>query len=111
MTKPKSSSTFRCQNHDPVDNSNTSERKYIHKTLNVTANEYTAEYIHSNRLFNVFVFGLPRSGTSMMTKIKKTFWLFSPNRHRRPSLNTKDHTTSINQWLLQPRLLLKFPCA
>lgn len=36
---------------------------------NIQRQEHTEDYIEKNKLFNVFVFGLPRSGTSMMTHI------------------------------------------
>lgn len=39
------------------------------KVYTISSKEYSKEYIEKNKLFNVFVFGLPRSGTSMMTHI------------------------------------------
>ena len=40
--------------------------KFIYK---IEKKKYDSSYIEKNKLFNVFVFGLPRSGTSMMTHI------------------------------------------
>jgi len=39
------------------------------KILNISIQEIDDNIIEQDRLFNVYVFGLPRSGTSMMTKI------------------------------------------
>jgi hypothetical protein len=41
----------------------------IHKRIIIQKRELTKKEIEEQRLFNVFVFGLPRSGTSMMSGI------------------------------------------